>query len=122
MRRIPASWRSRIILAFIAIVAFEYYSPIPHIAKPNFSSFTTDERLAFLDWLESEGPGDINLINLPMGKFSSLRYSFFQSLSGYPQVEGYLSRTPGSAYAYIKANFVLNEWYGYRPIHCEYDG
>lgn len=119
LHRIPAKWRSRLILAFIAIVAFEYYSPIPELAKPQLAAFTTEERLAFLDWLESEPQSDIRIINLPFGKFNSLRYSWFQSLSGYPQVEGYLSRVPGSAYGYISRNNLLSTWQSHRPIHCE---
>ena len=119
LHQTPEKWRSLLILAFIAIVAFEYYSPIPQLAKPQLAAFTTEERLAFLDWLESEPQSEIRLINLPLGKFNSWRYSWFQSLSGYPQVEGYLSRTPSSAYEYIGANFLLSAWHSQRPMHCE---
>ena len=117
--RTPAKWRSRFVLVFVVIVAFEYYSPIPELAKPELAAFTTQERLAFLDWLESEPQSEIRIINLPFDKHNSLRYSFFQALSGYPQVEGYLSRTPGSAYGYINANFLLNAWQSHRPVHCD---
>ena len=119
LHRAPASWRSRLILAFIAVVAFEYYNPIPELAKPQLGGFTTERRLAFLDWLDSEPQNDIRIINLPLDKHNSLRYSFFQSLSGYPQVEGYFSRTPGSAYGYISANYLLSTWQRQRPIHCD---
>ena len=119
LQRIPARWRSRIILAFAAFVAFEYYSPIPELADPQLAIFTTDERLAFLDWLENEEQSDIRLINLPFGHTNTWRYSFFQALSGYPQVEGYLSRRPGSAYGYINANVLLSAWHWQRPIHCD---
>ncbi len=116
---IPARMRSRSVLAITLIVAFEYYSPIPQLAKPQLAAFTTEERVAFLDWLESEPQGEISLINLPFGKHNSWRYSWFQSLSGYPQVEGFLSRTPSSAYGYIGANLLLNAWQSRRPMHCE---
>lgn len=119
LHRIPARWRSRIVLAFILIVAFEYYSPIPESDDPRSAAAVTKERLAFLDWLEKEEQSEISLINLPFGHHNSWRYSWFQSLSGYPQVEGFLSRTPGSAYGYIRANFLLNAWHNHRPIHCE---
>lgn len=119
LERMPAQWRSRIMLAFIAIVAFEYYSPIPELAKPQLANFTTQKRRAFLDWFEGEAQDEIRLINLPFGRFNSWRYSYFQALSGYPQVEGFLSRTPGSAYGYINANFLLDAWQSQRPIHCD---
>ena len=56
----PLAGGRAIILAFIAIVAFEYYSPIPELAKPELANFTTNERRAFLDWLEGEAPGPIS--------------------------------------------------------------
>lgn len=116
--RVPIKLRSRFVLAFILIVAFEYYSPIPVSDDPRLAAAVTKERLAFLDWLEKEEQS-ISLINLPFGKHNSWRYSWFQSLSGYPQVEGFMSRTPGSAYGYIRANFLLSAWQSHRPIHCE---
>ena len=119
LHRTPSKWRSRIVLAFTVIVAFEYYSPIPPVATPKLAAFYAEERLAFLDWLKSETQGEIKLINLPLGKHNAWRYSWFQSLSGYPQVEGYLSRTPDSAYDYIRANFLLGAWHTSRPIHCD---
>ena len=39
--RIPAVWRSRAVLAFVLLVAFEYYSPIPEFADPRLASATT---------------------------------------------------------------------------------
>ncbi len=117
--RVPIALRPKIALAFILIVAFEYYSPIPESVNPGLAAAVTKERLAFLDWLDKEEQSEINLINLPFGKHNSWRYSWFQSLSGYPQVEGYLSRTPSGAYDYIVTNFLLNAWHNRRPVHCE---
>ena len=116
---IPARMRSRFVLAIALVVAFEYYSPIPKFAKPGLAAAVTKERIAFLDWLEKEEQSEIRLINLPFGRHNSWRYSFFQALSGYPQVEGFMSRTPNSAYDYIGANLLLNAWHSRRPIHCE---
>lgn len=117
--RIPIAWRPKIVLACALIVAFEYYSPIPETVRPGLANALAEERLVFLDWFENEEQSNIALINLPLGKHNSWRYSWFQSLSGYPQVEGFLSRTPGNAYDYIKANFLLNAWYNRRSVHCE---
>lgn len=101
------------ILALAIIVAIEYYIPLP-------GRITPDAQVAFLNWLAQENEGaEIRLINLPLGRNNSKRYNLFQSLSGYPHAEGAISRTPDSAYDYIRANYLLNAWYRRRPVHCE---
>ena len=115
----PVAARPRFILALILIVAFEYFIPVrmqsldPITHKP-----FTEERLAFLDWLEGEETDDIRLINLPFGRDNAKLYSFYQVLGGYPQTEGAISRPPDSAYDYIRANQVLSIWYEHRPTNC----
>ena len=59
------------------------------------------------------------MINLPLGRLNSKVYNLYQSLGGYPHAEGAVSRTPDSAFDYMRGNTLLNAWYGQRPIHCE---
>ena len=54
-----------------------------------------------------------------MGRRNSKRYNLYQSLSGYPHAEGAISRTPESAFSYIRANFLLNAWHNQHSINCE---
>ena len=118
--RVPFVARPGFILVLIAIVAFEYYSPIEVDSRDAaWSDDVTEERLAYLDWLEQDEEREIRLINVPFGIHNARRYSFFQSLGGYPQTDGAISRTPSSAYNYVRENRLLNAWYSQRPIHCE---
>ena len=117
--RIPKKARSILVLALIAIVAFEYYIPVADSPYPDWADYVAEHRLAFLDWLDEEEESEIRLINLPFGYHNSMKYSWFQSLSGYPQTEGAISRSPRSAYNYISANFLTGAWFGVRPIHCD---
>ena len=111
--RLPFSAKPVFILALVIFVAIEYYIPIR-------GRITSDEQTAFLGWLAQENNSDkIRLINLPMGRNNSKRYNLFQALSGYPHAEGAISRTPNSAFDYIRANYLLNAWHRQRPIHCE---
>ncbi|MCY3798569.1 MAG: glycosyltransferase family 39 protein [Chloroflexi bacterium] len=112
-KRMPIAAKPMFILAFVFIVAVEYYIPTR-------GKITSDEQIAYLDWLAQENDSDrIRLINLPMGRNNSKRYNLFQALSGYPHAEGAISRTPDRAYDYIRANYLLNAWRRRRPIHCE---
>ena len=107
--RFPKAAKPGFILVLVAIVAFEYYSPVePSRVFPVGDGAVSAERFAFLDWLELEDEGDIRLINVPMGVKNARYYNFYQVFSGYPQVEGALGRTPDSAYDYIRANYLLN--------------
>ena len=119
-KRIPVFTKNWLILVLIAVVAFEYYIPVwPEPVVPLGGDSITQERLAFLDWLEQEEEVDIRLINLPFGRSNAKLYLFYQSLSGYPQTEGAISRVPDSAYNYIRSNDLLNAWYNHRPVRCE---
>ena len=117
--RFALAARPGFVLALIAIVALEYYSPIDESVEPTWATDALEERSAYLDWLQKEDEGDIALVNLPFGWSFARTYSYFQTLSGYPQAEGAISRTPDSAYVYINGNFILSAWNSYRPIHCE---
>ena len=109
--RHPVARKPLIILLLIGVVAFEYYTTIEE-------RVILKEQFAFLDWLAEEGSDEIRLINLPMGRDNSERYSLYQSLSGYPHAEGAISRTPSSAYDYIKGNQLLNGWLDNLSVLC----
>lgn len=115
----PAFGQPRYILALILIVSFEYFVPVQmEYADPISGNPFSEERLAYLDWLKQENDDSIALINLPLDRANSKLYLFYQSLSGYPQTEGAISRTPDSAHDYIRANQVLRFWYENRPTNC----
>ena len=105
--------RQAVIAVCIALVAFEYYQPVEERIIPQ-------EQLAYLEALKSE-PQPIRIINAPFGRGNSKYYLFYQSLSGYPQVEGLVSRTPPSAYDYIRSNAILSQWYLNRDVICSDD-
>ena len=108
----PAKQRALITLALIAVVAFEYYETTKVRVVP-------DEQIAFIEWLrEEEVNGEPHLINLPMGRQESKYYGFYQTYSGFPQVEGLSGRTPPQAYDYIEGNRVLRAWRRGLAVHC----
>lgn len=108
----PSHQRALITLAVIAVIAFETYESTAIRVLP-------PEQIAFIEWLRGEGvDAQPRLINLPMGRQPSKLYGFYQSLTGFPQVEGLTGRTPPSAYATIDGNFLLSAWRGGAPIHC----
>ena len=107
------------ILLLVVIVAFEYYVPTPMaFADPLSGNPLSHERFAFVDWLKREQMDDIRLINLPFGRDNAKVYQFFQSLHGFPQTEGGISRPPGHVYDYFRANPVLSIWLEQRPTNC----
>ena len=109
----PIAWRRWFIILLIAVVASEYYIPVTDWIFPK-------GQFAFLDWLAAEEEAEeIRLLNLPFGRLNSKVYNLYQSLSGYPHAEGAVSRTPDSAFDYMRANTLLKAWHGQQPIHCE---
>ena len=114
--RFPGAAKPAVVLALVAIVAFEYHMPVSE-------RIISQDRIAFLDWLRSEeDEGKIRLINLPVGQAASHVYNLYQALSGYPHAEGAISRTPESAFDYIKANSILSAWLDERPSSCQMPG
>ena len=107
---LSARRQRNIILACIVLLLFEYYQSTEPFIMP-------DEQTAFVDWLLDE-PGETRLISVPMGRHESKTYLYHQTLHGLPQVEGLASRTPSSAYDYIKSNHILNRWRRNRPYAC----
>lgn len=107
------------VLALVAIVALEYHIPVrTDRTFPVGDGTISQERLAFLDWL-AQDDDETRLINLPMGRPHSKIYNLYQSLSGFPHAEGAISRTPDSAFDYIRANLLLNSWYQGQSISCQ---
>ena len=107
-QRFAYAAKPAIILALVGVVAFEYHIPVrTDRIFPAGDGTISAERLAFLDWLEQKA-GAVRLINVPMGRKQSKIYSLYQSLSGFPHAEGAISRTPDSAFDYIRANLLLN--------------
>ena len=108
----PSNQRALIALAFIAGIAFEYYeSTTPRVLPA--------AQLNFIEWLRADDADqEKRLINLPMGRQPSKLYGFYQSLTGYPQVEGLTGRTPPAAYAYIEGNYLLKAWRGGDSVQC----
>ena len=117
--RFPAARRRSFILVLIVLVALDYYTPVRDgPVFPIGDGTISAERFAFVDWLHQE-EDEIRLVVLPMGRTNSKFYLFFQSLHGYPQTEGAISRTPDSAYDYIRANKLLSTWFDNSSIACE---
>ncbi len=108
----PANQRILITLTVIAVIAFEYYYAASVRAA-------TAEELDFIEWLREDSPNqEPRLINLPMGRQPSKFYGFYQTLTGFPQVEGLTGRTPPAAYAYIEGNFLLESWREGESVRC----
>ena len=110
----PATRQRGFVLLLIGILAFEYYVPVEERIIPH-------EQFAFLEWLEDEEDVDIRLINAPMGRQNAKRYQFYQALSGYPSVEGAISRPPSAAFEYIQASPILGAWREDRPALCAFN-
>ena len=112
LEHISRSRHSRIILILIALLSVEYYR------SPPSGRIVTQDEMQFLTWLSKQDTHEIRLINLPMNRGNSKQYLLHQTLSGFPQVEGLARRTPPGAYDYIRANLVLNTWYGRKSLIC----
>ena len=111
----PMSARRQTIttLIILLLVAFEYYQ----IPLWRFSS--EPRQHDWMGWLGAEENQDaIRIVNLPMGRNNSKRYSFYQSLTGYPHAEGVVSRTPNESYTYVDSNFLLNSWKTSNSVAC----
>jgi len=108
----PRKQRLLITLALIALLSFEYYET----ATPRIIS---ERQLDFVEWLHRDSADqEARLINLPMGRQQAKYYGFYQTLTGYPQVEGLTGRTPPRAYRYIEGNLLLKTWNRGAAIHC----
>ena len=96
-----------------------HLSPLSTICLPPDQKLSPYATQHLISWLQAQDDHDsIRLINLPMGRKSSKLYNFYQSLNGFPQVEGMISRTPASAYDYIESNTLLNSWRDWQRYRC----
>lgn len=112
LRRLPTKAHVPLLIFALLFTAFEYWRVISPLVAP-------DDALRFLDWLRAdEGQDEIRLIHLPMGRKDSKVYGYYQSLTGYPHVEGLASRSPPKAYDYINGNLLLKNWRRYAPVVC----
>lgn len=111
--RLPSGFWLWVVLLLAGIVALEFYIPPKE-------SIIHHSRLKHVHWLAGEdGSDEIRLINLPMGRSNSKHYNFYQVMHGYPHAEGAISRTPDSAFDYIRANPVMNAWHKGSYLSCE---
>ena len=113
LERVPKRRQGGIVLLLIVLLAAEYYR------SPPGGHIVPEEELAYLDWLSEVNDEPVRLINLPMNRGSSKTYIFHQTIGGFPQVEGLATRTPPSAYDYIRANLVLNAWQSLKSLFCK---
>ena len=114
LARVPKRLSAVLVLLLLAGLAMEYAIPV----RGNHIKW---ERLAYLEWFDGETDDPVRLINLPMGRGHSKHYTLYQSLSGYPQVEGAISRTPDEAYDYIRQQTLLRAWHAQEPMPCTAD-
>ncbi len=115
LQSVPKKYCSIVVIAAIALVSIEYF-------QPPLSQVIPERQLVFNDWLKTEpNQEDIRLINLPMGRFNSKIYGFFQTLNGYPHAEGLAGRTPDRSYNYIRQNHLLAAWHAGSNPDCSSD-
>ena len=112
LRRLPRKRQTALILIAAGLIAFEYYqAPDPLVIPAEQLDFNSELR-------RQEDQDAINLIHLPMGGNISKLYDFYQSINGYPHVEGRPTRTPRGAFDYINGNLLLSAWAGSKAILC----
>ena len=113
-QRFPRTRRAAFILFLIVLTAFEYFIPIRGTQMPL-------ERFDYLLWQNDEESfeGACVTINVPMGRFNSEPYNLHQALGSCQRVEGAISRTPDSAFIYIRENALLSAWHEHRAITCD---
>jgi hypothetical protein len=96
-------------IALPALLLVEYWSGEFPGVSTNVSPFY--EQLA-------DESGDFGIIQLPMGRSSSKRYVFLQTIHQKAIVEGLSARTPIEAYQYIQSNPLLLNWSDSEPLNC----
>ena len=108
--------RAPVVLALVAIFAFEsYYRP--------FAIGMSHDVFAFADWLARQGDGNssVALVNLPLIKDNqpiSMTDMLYQTVHGYPIASGIVSRIPEDTYSYMDSNAMLASGGSGRGIIC----
>ena len=112
LRSLTTRRRLIAILILTGATAFEYYGlQVPEIIPA--------ARLEFIAWLQGEPDQDaIRLIHLPFGTHQHKVYGFYQTFNGYPHAAGRPTRTPETAFDYIRSNFILGAWNAGEGVTC----
>ena len=108
----PVSVRAAAALAAIVILSLEFYAP-------RYGRVIRSETADYIEWLRTESNEAIKLINLPLIDVGNPHYFLYmQTLTGYPQADGFSSRNPQAGRQYINGNLLLRRWDKSRSVHC----
>ena len=111
LRSRPPAVRVAVVLLAIIIAGVEFY-------VPRDGRVITPDKTAYIGWLQSEADDSIKLINLPREVGNPHYFLYTQTLTGYPQADGFSSRNPQAGRSYIKGNMLLRAWDNSRSVHC----
>ena len=111
LRSQGARSRKLIALLCILVVSIEF-------ATPRIGQTLERNKTEFVAWLQSESEDQIKLVHLPVAKAPTSYFSYMQTLTGYPQANGAVSRPDAAARAYFDGNLLLRTWKSGRSIHC----
>ncbi len=112
LRAVPAQRRLIVVLLLTGATAFElYHSQFPGVFPA--------ERLNFIAWLRGQPDQEsIRLINVPFGPQRHKVYGLYQTYNGYPHAAGRPTRSPATAFDYIKSNPILSAWNSEGAVVC----
>ncbi len=100
-----------LVAAAALILLFEF-------AIPRHGETLQPAATQYIPWLRAEPDRPIKLIHLPEGPGNPHYFMFQQTLTGYPQANGFQNRLQATGHSYIKSNLILNAWHEERSIHC----
>ena len=107
----PIRARRLVVLFCALLVCLEFYLPL-------LGQTLERNKTAYVTWLRSEPDYPIKLINLPYEDGTPQYFQYLQTLTGYPQANGFSSRQEHSTRHYILGNSLLHSWDESRNIHC----
>ncbi len=112
LRSVSTRRRLVAILILTGATAFEYF-------EPRVSEDFPAARLEFIAWLQGKPDQDsIRLIHVPFGTQQQKVYGYYQTYNGYPHAAGRPTRTPETAFDYIRSNFILGAWNAGDGVAC----